>query len=405
MAKTIRYGSTGDDVRKLQQQLNQSGYNLAVDGSFGNATKNAVTDYQTKNNLTADGIVGNQTWQHLNTASVNGAGAVNEQQNGGSGSDNASNNGSNNPLEQYQQLLGNAPGGYTGGSVQAPAPYESKYDDQINAIYQKIMGQGGFQFDLANDPLYAQYREQYQNLGRQAMEDTTGTAAGLTGGYGSSYGQAVGQQQYQAYLDKLNSVVPELYDRQRADYDAQQSKLLNQYQMLLNAENRDYGRYQDAYNQYLAAENQAYSRWQDQYNLYLNQLNNSRSDAMDIAKMLAASGDYSYLQQIYGMTDEQIQQLQQSLSGSSGSNPKPNTNPESDTPTTDAIRNQAVDYLMSMPDFGNRSWTDQRNAVAEWLNRKGYRYTPDDVTAILDMWRTMSGQIFDDHNPWQNGGL
>ena len=43
------------------------------------------------------------------------------------------------------------------------------------------------------------------------MRDTMGQAAHLTGGYGSSYGQAVGQQQYDAYLQKLGDAMPELY--------------------------------------------------------------------------------------------------------------------------------------------------------------------------------------------------
>ena len=44
--------------------------------------------------------------------------------------------------------------------------------------------------------------------GKQAMQDTMGQAAALTGGYGSTYGQAVGQQQYDAYLQNLNDEVP-----------------------------------------------------------------------------------------------------------------------------------------------------------------------------------------------------
>lgn len=78
-----------------------------------------------------------------------------------------------------------------------------------------------FSYDPEADILYQQYREQYQKLGRQAMEDTLGQAAGLTGGYGSSYGETAGQQTYDTYLGKLNDLLPELYDRKREEYDAQ----------------------------------------------------------------------------------------------------------------------------------------------------------------------------------------
>ena len=67
MAKytTIRYGSSGDEVKKLQESLNSQGYKLDVDGKFGSATQSAVRDYQSKNGLTVDGIVGDNTWGKL----------------------------------------------------------------------------------------------------------------------------------------------------------------------------------------------------------------------------------------------------------------------------------------------------------------------------------------------------
>ena len=57
----LQRGSTGDDVKALQQQLNAAGYNLDADGVFGAKTQAAVKDYQTKNGLSVDGIVGSQT--------------------------------------------------------------------------------------------------------------------------------------------------------------------------------------------------------------------------------------------------------------------------------------------------------------------------------------------------------
>ena len=59
---TISYGSSGDDVKKLQQALNSYGYSLSVDGQFGSKTQAAVKDYQKKNGLSVDGIVGEKTW-------------------------------------------------------------------------------------------------------------------------------------------------------------------------------------------------------------------------------------------------------------------------------------------------------------------------------------------------------
>lgn len=82
-----------------------------------------------------------------------------------------------------------------------------------------------FSYDPEADLLYRQYREQYQKLGRQAMEDTVGQTAGLTGGYGSSYGETAGMQAYNSYLGKLNELLPELYDAKRTEYDAETDAL------------------------------------------------------------------------------------------------------------------------------------------------------------------------------------
>lgn len=61
---TISLDSTGEDVKDLQKVLNATVANnsLVVDGIFGNLTKAAVIAFQKRYGLTADGIVGPQTW-------------------------------------------------------------------------------------------------------------------------------------------------------------------------------------------------------------------------------------------------------------------------------------------------------------------------------------------------------
>ncbi len=123
--------------------------------------------------------------------------------------------------------------------------YQDSYSQQLKDLYDKIMGREKFQYDAANDPLYQQYRQMYVQQGRQAMADTMGQAAGLTGGYGSTYSQAAGQQQYDAYLQKLNEVVPELYAQARQAYNDEGDRMLQQYQMTGDLRDDEYSRYQD----------------------------------------------------------------------------------------------------------------------------------------------------------------
>jgi len=68
--RTLRRGMKGDDVAELQKILLSIGYNLGdygADGSFGSLTKAAVVLFQSKHDLTADGIVGPKTWEVLDT--------------------------------------------------------------------------------------------------------------------------------------------------------------------------------------------------------------------------------------------------------------------------------------------------------------------------------------------------
>ena len=52
-------------VKDLQNLLNKHGYGLAVDGLVGNATLNAIRDFQSKNGLAVDGIAGTNTMNKL----------------------------------------------------------------------------------------------------------------------------------------------------------------------------------------------------------------------------------------------------------------------------------------------------------------------------------------------------
>ena len=73
--------------------------------------------------------------------------------------------------------------------------YRDEARHKQSALYEQIAAHGPFQYDPGADPLYGITRDRYVQQGRMAMKDSMGQAAALTGGYGSSYGQAVGQQQ------------------------------------------------------------------------------------------------------------------------------------------------------------------------------------------------------------------
>ena len=55
-----------DDVKKLQKSLKDLGYEIDVDGDFGEKTKAALEEFQTKNGLKVDGIFGPDTNKIMN---------------------------------------------------------------------------------------------------------------------------------------------------------------------------------------------------------------------------------------------------------------------------------------------------------------------------------------------------
>lgn len=65
---TLKKGSKGAWVTKLQTMLMQKGYDLGkygADGDFGSATQAAVKLFQKDNGLNPDGVVGEKTWAAL----------------------------------------------------------------------------------------------------------------------------------------------------------------------------------------------------------------------------------------------------------------------------------------------------------------------------------------------------
>lgn len=148
-------------------------------------------------------------------------------------------------------------------------------NDQATAIYDKIMNRGEFSYDVNKDKLYQQYRDLYAQMGRGAMEDTMGQAAALTGGYGSTYSQNAGQQAYNAYLQKLNEVVPELYNAAYNRYNQEGQDLMNLYSMARSnadsAYERDYNQWYNRLQLERGDEDTTYNRQQTEENRRLTQ--------------------------------------------------------------------------------------------------------------------------------------
>lgn len=80
-ADTMKYGSRGAEVTKLQEQLKKLGYfSGKATGYFGSATKTAVKKFQASKGVAADGIVGNQTSKILFNSGTSSGSALSREQ-------------------------------------------------------------------------------------------------------------------------------------------------------------------------------------------------------------------------------------------------------------------------------------------------------------------------------------
>lgn len=133
-----------------------------------------------------------------------------------------------------------------------PADYVSQWKPQIDSTVNSILNRKDFQYDVNGDALYQQYKDRYVNLGQQAMMDTMGQAAKLTGGYGNSNAQMVGQQAYQNYLQGLTDKIPELAQLAYQRYAQQGQDLYQKYGLLNSQDQAAYDRWNANYNRWLA---------------------------------------------------------------------------------------------------------------------------------------------------------
>ena len=286
LSGTLKTGSSGSQVKVLQSLLNGNGANLEVDGVYGPKTEAAVKDYQTKNGLTVDGMVGPETSGSLTGGSS--AGSTGNKGNAGStGSTGSSGGGSSAPKEfTYDDYMESPVVSQAHAALQQqlaakPGDYQSTWQGQINGIIDRIMNREDFSYDVNSDALYQQYKDQYSTLGKLAMQDTMGQAAGLTGGYGSSYASTAGNQAYQSYLSRLNEVVPELYGMARDQYNQEGQELYNQYGLLTDQENQDYGKWVDQYNQWASERDHLQGVYNDERNFDYGQYSDDKSYAYD----------------------------------------------------------------------------------------------------------------------------
>ena len=154
------------------------------------------------------------------------------------------------------ELIRRREGGYTGGKegsgfqldyTYAPKAeaYESAYTDLMKAATDKILNREDFSYNPAADASYQAYQEKYRNAGRNAMQNTLGSAAALTGGQLNSYALTAAQQANDAYNSQMSDMIPALQQAAYDQYNNERNQSRNDLSMLQGLDNTAYGRYAD----------------------------------------------------------------------------------------------------------------------------------------------------------------
>lgn len=183
---------------------------------------------------------------------------------------------------------------------------------------------GEFSFDINKDAFYKDAVDQYTKLGKLAMEDTIGQASAMTGGYGNSYAQSVGQQAYQGQLDNLGDVAMDLYDRALERYKMGKSDLYDQIAMLEDERVNEYNEKLSNRENYLANLYDEMELAKGEYEAMLPTESSLEDDKLgaDLLKIISENPE---------LYDEYPQLFDKYLKGTT-SYPAVDTDPEDSTP-------------------------------------------------------------------------
>lgn len=353
---TIRKGSSNDDVKTWQEFLAGQGYSIATDGIFGDETYKYTKKWQESKGLTADGIVGANTWASMNignntntsntSATDNNAkkipdifGAdsslVEEGLSSFEGSDELKGleNEKNEYKDKAQEFLSNTDivdentkkemnsqlsdylspeidkaNAWLSSQLEKIQSGKTSYTDQMNGLMDKIMNRDPFEYDVDNDQLFQQALSSAMNSGRTAMQDTIGQASSLTGGYGSTYATNVGNQAYNQFIEDAYNNLPEYYQMALEAYQMEGQDLYNQFNMLSTADANEWSKMVQGYDATMQYSNTLYDRgfneWNTTVNNAINKGNFQLNEHSTIANNLMGAYDISANEYVTKYTEE-----------------------------------------------------------------------------------------------------
>lgn len=189
---------------------------------------------------------------------------------------------------------------------------QGDYDKALNAISNRK----AFEYDLSNDMLFQQAKEQYQQMGKTAMADTIGQASAMTGGYGNSYATTAGAQAYNAYLRELNNSIGDYYSMALSTYNNETDRLNGIYNAYATDRGTEANEWTNNWNVYNSLYNQYYNQYSDMLNKDMTAWQQKGSNLYNAANLAtsqygtASSNDINVWNSKEQLRAEQAQQIE-----------------------------------------------------------------------------------------------
>ena len=277
-----------------------------------------------------------------------------------------------------------------------PGEYQSRYSDQLQGMLDQIMNREPFQYDASADPLFQIYQDQYILGGKRAMQDAMGQAAAMTGGYGNSYAQTVGQQTYNQYMENLMGMIPELSQMAYERYQDEGEALERNYGLLKAEEDQDYNRYRDiigdwqterqlAENTYGTERGFDYGAFSEKRTYDQQQEQFAKQTAMQedqFAKQMALQEAQLQLQR----DQFEWQKAQAAARSSGGGGSRKTKKPDTKTQTAEEIQKNAGDFIANLQtkhEYMSRNKKEGKNYAG---------YIADKVQTALDTGRLSNNE-------------
>lgn len=140
--------------------------------------------------------------------------------------------------------------------------FTSNYQSRIDEMLNQILNRDSFSYNAEADPLYQQYKTQYNREGERAMNDTLAAAASGAGGM-NSYAITAAQQANNYYATQLNDKIPELYQLAYDMYLSDIDQQVRDLGLLQDMDDTQYSRYRDTMSDWRDDRDFAYGMYRD----------------------------------------------------------------------------------------------------------------------------------------------